>query len=60
MQDAFLKIWFCGEHYHSEPNYLKSKNKKNFVSILMYPLINGGNFRNINLKQNGGYLNLKS
>ena len=26
----------------------------------MYPVINGGNFRNINLKQNDGYLKLKS
>ena len=50
---------FCCEHFHSEPGYLKPKNKKDFVSILMYHLINGGNFRSINLKPNGGYLKLK-
>ena len=26
----------------------------------MYSLMDGGNFQNINLKQNGGYLKLKS
>ena len=50
IQEVFLKIWLCGEHCHSEPDYLKSKNKKDFISILMYLPINEGNFRDINLK----------
>ena len=44
IQEVFLKIWLCGEHCHLEPNYLKSKKKKDFVSILMYLSIKEGNF----------------
>ena len=27
-EEAFLKIWFCGEHFHSETGYLKPKRKR--------------------------------
>ena len=60
IREALFEKYFCGEYCRSEPGYLKSKNQKDFVSILVYLVVNRWNFRNIKLKQNGGCLKLES